>query len=180
MCLLHRWVYIYTHTCDIYTVNMCVYIHDTIYIYLYKTIYIFSTGFAVSAPPLDACHLLELFELSISTSLKVVTGRKFISFVDVHKKCFTNKYDKIRPLTPDPSTFRQDSPCTSWIDGQRSFFWKFIPDLLYIYWYFWKTWGWKLPMFLNSVDHLGDQPFILDILTYLNSSKTAEIQPNPP
>lgn len=129
MCLLHRWVYIYTHTYDIYTVNMYIYIyiHDTIYIYvLYKTIYIFSTGFAVSAPPLGAFHLLELFELSISTSLKVVTGRKFISFVDVHKKCFTNKYDKIRPLTPDPSTFRQDSPCTSWMDGQQSF-WEVYP-----------------------------------------------------
>ena len=120
-------IYIYAYTWYLYckyVYILYIYIHEPIYIYfiyLCKTIYIFSTGFAVSAPPLDACHLLELFELSISTSLKVVTGRKFISFVDVHKKCFTNKYDKIRPLTPDPSTFRQDSPCTSWIDGQRSF-----------------------------------------------------------
>ena len=175
------YINIYAYMWYLYCKYMCVYIHDTIYIYLYKTIYIFSTGFAVSAPPLDACHLLELFEISISTSLKVVTGRKFISFVGVHKKCFTNKYDKIRPLTPDPSTFRQDSPCTSWIDGQRSFVGSLSQTFfISMYWYFCKTWGWKLPMFLNSVDHLGDQPFILDILTYLNSSKTAEIQPNPP
>ena len=127
MCLLHRWVYIYTHTYDIYTVNMYIYIYMILYIYvLYKTIYIFSTGFAVSAPPLGACHLLEI---SISTSLKVVTeGSSFLLLVFIKSVSPINmtKYDEIRPLTPDPSTFRQDSPCTSWMDGQRSF-WEVYP-----------------------------------------------------
>lgn len=130
-------IYIYAYTWYLYCKYVYIYIHEPIYIHILYICVKQSTSFLQGLQFQRHLLVLSTFwsyskksqrdqEISISTSLKVVTGRKFISFVDVHKKCFTNKYDKIRPLTPDPSTFRQDSPCTSWIDGQRSF-WEVYP-----------------------------------------------------